>query len=157
MKRQKQSGGPPQIRNPRARFDLSISRTFTAGMILSGAEVKSLRSGRGSLRGAFVSISKGAALLKNASIPALPHFSNPPPERQDRRLLLHRREIEKIETEKQGSGMTAVPLRIFFQRGFAKVEIGLGRGQKHFEKRERIKQQDLKRRLQRRLHRDARS
>ncbi len=124
--------------NRRARFDFAISDTFEAGIELVGTEVKSLRAGKASLADSFASADGSEIWLHNAHIPEYTHagqfYQHEP--RRKRRLLLHRREINKLASAVQREGMTLVPLKIYFNdRGRAKVELALARGKKLHDKR----------------------
>jgi SsrA-binding protein len=140
--------------NRRARFDYHVEDTFDAGIELVGTEVKSLRLGQCSLNEAHVSTKGDELFLFNAHIPeyqqAGPHLQHEP--RRIRRLLLHRREINKMLGAVQQKGYTIVPLKLFFNKhGKAKLLIGLAKGKKQHDKRETIKQRDWSREKQRLL------
>lgn len=130
--------------NRRARFSYEIVETFEAGIILTGTEVKSLRQGKSTIGEAYASEEGGEIWLINAYIPEYleaNRFNHQP--RRKRKLLLHRRQVEKLSAAIQREGMTLVPLKMYFNdRGRAKVEIGLGRGKKLHDKRETEKQRD---------------
>ena len=115
--------------NRRARHDYHLGEKFEAGLVLTGTEVKSLRSGRASLADAFATVDDGEVWLRNAHIPeyAFGTWTNHAA-RRNRKLLLHRREIEKLERATTGSGRTIVPLALYFLDGYAKVEIAVGTG-----------------------------
>ncbi len=139
--------------NRRARHDYTIEEKFEAGLMLAGTEVKSLRQGHGSIVEAYAE-PRGAELwLVNAHIPeyqAARHFSHEP--RRPRKLLLRRREIAKLVGSVRRSGMTLIPLTIFFNdRGIAKVQLGLARGRRNVDKREAVKDRDWQRQKQRLL------
>jgi len=134
--------------NRRARFDYAILDSVEAGLVLSGTEVKSLRTGQASIQESFAHPKDGAIYLVNAYIPeylqAGEHLQHEP--RRPRKLLLHKREVDKMLGAVKKQGMTLVPLGIFFnKRGIAKVEIGLAKGKQHHDKREAIKDRDWKR------------
>jgi len=137
--------------NRRARFDYEITDTFEAGMVLTGTEVKSLRMGKANIAEAYVSPEKGEIWLINCDIPPYGHgnrFNHDP--RRARKLLLHKREMNKLAGSVQKDGLTIVPLRLFFnERGMAKLQIGLAKGKKTIDKRETIKQRDWNRSKQR--------
>lgn len=145
-----ESGLKVVVSNRKARHDYSISDSLEAGMVLTGPEVKSLRAGRANLRDAFCTISAGEVFLRNTHIAPYyeASYNNADPMRP-RKLLLHRREIARLEKSTQQKGFTLVPLRIYFKNGRAKVEIGLARGKKQYDKRADIAERDTKRRLQR--------
>jgi SsrA-binding protein len=130
------------IENRRARFDYEILETFEAGIALEGPEVKSLRQGRGNLQDAYASVDRGELYLVNAYIPEYLEANRFNHEtRRPRKLLLHRREIDRLAGGVLRDGLTIVPLRLFFNpRGRAKAEIALARGKKLHDKRETEKQ-----------------
>jgi SsrA-binding protein len=141
--------GEPQnvVVNRKARHDYFIEETVEAGVVLTGSEVKSLRDGRCNLVDSFARITRGEAFVTNLHIspydPA--HRDNHEPTRS-RKLLLHRLEIDRLEGKLKLKGLTLIPLRIYFNaRGRAKIELGLGRGKKHYDKRQTIKERDAKR------------
>ncbi|GAA4040306.1 SsrA-binding protein SmpB [Parerythrobacter jejuensis] len=133
--------------NRRARFDYAVEDKFEAGLTLQGTEVKSLRAGEASIAESYAEIRDGQAWLINANIPEFSHgnrFNHEP--RRPRKLLLHRREIERLVGAVERKGMTLVPLSIYFNStGRAKVEIGLAKGRKAQDKREYVKDRDWKR------------
>ncbi len=137
--------------NRRARFHFEILDTYEAGIELHGPEVKSLRAGRSSLSDSYAVVQKGDLLLVNAYIPEYRQanrFNHEP--RRPRRLLLHRREIDKLAHGVLRDGLTIVPLKIFFNpRGRAKVNIALARGKKAHDKREAQKERAWQRQRQR--------
>ncbi len=136
-----------QIQNKKAFFDYEILENFTAGISLLGAEVKSLRSGRGSLAGAFVSIRNGEAFIKNFHIPKWEYSQQDIDPLRDRKLLLKKREILRLQKKLDEKGLSVVPLKVFFHHGYAKMNIALGRGKKKFDKRATIKKREEDRRL----------
>ncbi|HEX2032279.1 MAG TPA: SsrA-binding protein SmpB [Actinomycetota bacterium] len=123
--------------NRRARRDYDIQETFEAGIVLTGSEVKSLRTGRASLSEAYARVAEGEVWLENLHIPPYSHGDargyDP---RRPRKLLLHRKEIERLVGKTQERGLTLVPLRLYFTRGLAKLQVGLGRGKREYEKRQ---------------------
>ena len=133
--------------NRKARHEYEILDRIEAGLVLSGAEVKSLRAGRCSLQDGYATVRDGEATLKGVHITPYAQGSifNQEPVR-DRRLLLHKREIRRLRTQLDERGHTLVPLRIYFKRGYAKVELGLGKGRHAYDKRRKLKEQDEKRR-----------
>lgn len=135
------------IRNKKAGFHYDILEKFVAGLALCGPEVKSLRGGRGSLAGAFVSIKNGEAFVRNFQIPEWEFSQEKVDPMREKKLLLKKREITKLEKALDEKGLTLVPISVFFQRGFAKMEIALARGKKRFDKRAAIKARDEKRHL----------
>ena len=136
--------------NRRARFEYEILETFEAGIALLGPEVKSLRAGRVNLADAYAIVRKGEALLLHLHISpyAQAGRENPDP-RRDRRLLLHRREIRRLQGQLAERGLTLVPLRLYWKQGRAKVELGLARGKRRYDKREAIKARDSEREMAR--------
>jgi SsrA-binding protein len=139
--------------NKRARHDYEILRTYEAGIVLAGNEVKSLRAGHASLVGAFVQNDDGELMLHGLHIadhgfgrPGSRHGREP---RRTRKLLLHRSEIDKIIGKLDDTGITVVPLSLYFSDGWAKVEIGLARGRRSFDKRQVIAQRDADREVAR--------
>ncbi|WP_310964335.1 SsrA-binding protein SmpB [Nocardioides terrisoli] len=152
----KEQGRKLIAQNKKARHDYAIEDTLEAGLVLQGTEVKSLRLGRASLVDGFVEIDAGEAWLHSVHIPeyAQGTWTNHAARRR-RKLLLNRVEIDKLERKVSEKGYTIVPLSLYFKDGRAKVEIGLGKGKKHWDKRQslrerqddREKQQALGRRL----------
>ena len=143
--------------NRRARFEYHIEETHEAGLVLTGAEVKSLRQGRASLNDSFARVNRGEAFLLNAHIshyePAH-HFKTDPT--RARKLLLHKKEIMRLMGKVQEQGLTLVPLRLYFRDGKAKVELALAKGKKLYDKRAATRERDVKRDLARAMRRDAR-
>lgn len=139
------------IRNKRATFDYEVLDTYTAGMVLVGTEVKSLREGKAGLTDTFCLFDKGELWLKNAYIAEYFYGTyNNHNSHRDRKLLLSRKELRNLANDSKDPGMTIVPLRLFFNdRGLAKVEIALCRGKKQFDKRDSIKEKEDKRALDR--------
>jgi SsrA-binding protein len=141
------------MRNRSAFHDYFIDDKYDAGMVLTGTEVKSLRDGRASFNDSYCFINKGELWIRSLHIAEYSHgtVNNHDPVRE-RKLLLKKRELEKLETKIKEKGYSIVPLRIFFnERGFVKMEIGLGKGKKHYDKRETIKQRDSDRELKKYL------
>ncbi len=137
--------------NRRARFDYEIEDTFEAGLQLVGTEVKSLREGKANIAESYVSPEKGEVWLINADIPRFSHGNrNNHEPRRPRKLLLHKKEMNKLAGSVQREGRTIVPLRLFFNdRGLAKLQIGLAKGKKTVDKRETKKERDWNRAKQR--------
>jgi SsrA-binding protein len=132
---------PEQVvaRNRRAHHDYHLEGTWEAGIVLVGTEVKSLRAGRASLVDGFVDIEGGEAWLLGVHIPSYAQGSwTNHASRRKRKLLLHRSEIDKLERRVHESGLTIVPLRLYFSGGRAKVEIALARGRKTWDKRQTL-------------------
>lgn len=145
------SGTNVNIRNKRATFDYEILDTFTAGLVLTGTEVKSLRAGKAGLTDTFCIFDKGELWVKNAYIAEYFYGTyNNHNSHRDRKLLLTRKEMRGLANDSKEPGLTIVPLRLFFNdRGFAKMEIALCKGKKQYDKRESIKDQESKRELDR--------
>ena len=142
--------------NRKAYHEFQILETFEAGIELLGSEVKSLREGKASLRESYVLIKKGQAWLRGMHISAYSHTGFKGHElTRKRRLLLHKNEILKINQKLAEKGLTAVPLKIYFnKRGWLKVEIGLAKGKKLFDKRETKKRRDVEKVMQREMKRN---
>ncbi len=141
-------------RNKRAFHDYAISDTYEAGIVLSGTEVKSLRAGRASLVEGYVSVRDGEAWLQNVHIPEYESgtWTNHAP-RQARKLLLHRKEIRELAKAGQVKGFALVPLALYFSGGYAKVEIGVGRGKREYDKRQTLAERDARRETERAVRR----
>jgi SsrA-binding protein len=139
--------------NRRARFDYEILDTYEAGIQLQGPEVKSLRAGRSSLSDSYATVERGELFLINAYIPEYREANRFNHEtRRPRKLLLHRKEIEKLANAVQREGLTIVPLKLFFNpRGRAKVDLALARGKRAHDKRETQKERSWQRDRQRLL------
>lgn len=139
------------IKNRRATFDYAIGDTYTAGIVLTGTEIKSLRTGKASLADTYCYINNGEVWIKNMYIAQYFFGSyNNHSDRRERKLLLNRKEISKLEKANKEPGNTIVPLRLFINnRGLAKLVIGIGRGKREFDKRESIKERDDKRAMAR--------
>ncbi|MBT6254393.1 SsrA-binding protein SmpB [Candidatus Uhrbacteria bacterium] len=138
---------PKLANNKRARFDYEILDTLEAGIALSGQEVKAVKTGQAKLQGAFILIRGNEAWLKNAHISRYTHAG--PDDSYDptgdRKLLLHKREIIKWRKKMEGERLTIVPISLYTKAGKIKLEIGLGRGKREFEKRDTIKKRELDR------------
>ena len=139
------------IQNRRARFDYLILDRYSAGIVLTGTEIKSIRTGKASLTDSFCYINNGEVWMKNSYIAPyergsyLNHSA-----RRDRKLLLNRREINRLVADSRSPGFSIVPLRIYLsERGLAKVEIALCRGKKEYDKRAPLREQQDKREIQR--------
>ncbi|MDP9093726.1 MAG: SsrA-binding protein SmpB [Actinomycetota bacterium] len=142
--------------NRKARHDYAIIETFEAGLVLTGTEVKSLRLGRASLVDGFATIDNGEVFLRNVHIPEYTQgsWTNHEP-RRTRKLLLHRAEILRLVGKTKESGLTLVPLALYFSGGNVKVEIGLARGKKSYDKRQDLARRDADREVRRALGRRA--
>jgi len=138
--------------NRRARHDYDILETFDAGLVLTGTEIKSVRARRVALGDAYAAIEQGEAWLYNMHISPYEPGSlyNPDPKRR-RKLLLHRREIDRLLGRTIERGLTLVPLRLYLQRGYAKVAIGLARGKRQYDKRKAIAEREARREEERAL------
>jgi SsrA-binding protein len=140
--------------NKKARHDYAILKTYEAGIALLGTEVKSLRAGRASLVDAFAQESDGELMLYGLHIPEYAYgtWTNHQP-RRTRKLLLHRAEIDKIRDKLTENGVTLVPLSMYFHNGWAKVEIGLARGKRIYDKRQALAERDANREIAREFSR----
>lgn len=136
--------------NRRARHDFELLDTFEAGLALTGTEVKALREGRGDIKRAFARLRNGEAFLVGAHIGEYTagNINNHEPER-DRKLLLHRRELDSLIGKVQERNLTIVPTRLYFKNGRVKVELALARGKDHRDKRRDISEREIKRQLER--------
>src|ERR1700760_4795389 len=150
----RQTGRKIIAQNRKARHDYSILDTFEAGVVLTGTEVKSLRLGRASLVDGFATIDDGEVFLRNVHIPEYDQgsWTNHEP-RRVRKLLLHRGEILRLIGKTKESGLTLVPLSLYFLDGKVKVEIALVRGKKSYDKRQDLAKRDAAREVQRSLGR----
>ena len=139
------------IKNRRATFDYEITDTYTAGIVLTGTEIKSIRLGKASLVDTFCYINRGEVWVKNMYIAEYFYGTyNNHTERRDRKLLLQRKEIAALAKASEQAGYTIVPLRLFVsQRGYAKLVIGVARGKKEYDKRQSIRERDDARELAR--------
>ena len=136
--------------NRSARHDYFIDETFEAGISLTGTEVKSLRQGHATIGDGYVSVEGGQAWLENVYIPEYTEgtWTNHSPRRK-RKLLLHHYEIDDLAIKTRERGITIVPMRLYFVKGRAKIEIGIGRGKKLYDKRHALKEQQDSREAQR--------
>ncbi len=144
---------PNLARNPRAKYDYRIIEAYEGGLVLSGQEVKSIRSGRMSLKGSYVTIKGNEAWLINAHIPPYQEKNSPPeydPYRT-RKILLSKEEIKSLIGKIKAQGLTLVPIRVYNRKKKIKLEFGLGRGKRKKDKRESIKRREAKRRIERAL------
>ncbi|HET6255914.1 MAG TPA: SsrA-binding protein SmpB [Puia sp.] len=144
-----------EIKNRSAYHDYFIEDKYDAGMVLAGTEVKSIRDGKVNFVDSFCVFFQGELWVRNMHI-AEYRFgtTNNHLAVHDRKLLLHKRELRKLENKLKEKGYTLVPLRIFFnEKGYAKLEIGLGKGKKNYDKREAIKQRDTQKEIKRHLNR----
>ena len=138
--------------NRKAFHEYNILETFEAGLQLKGSEVKSIREGKASLKQAYILIRKGEAWLRGTHIPSYSHtgFEGHEPVR-DRKLLLHKKEIQKVNSKLAEKGLTAVPTKLYFKGGLIKLEFGLAKGKKLYDKRDTKKKRDVERDIQRAL------
>ena len=137
-----------EIKNKKANFDYFIEETVECGIELKGTEIKSLRKGSGDLKDTFALIRNGEVFLHNMYIAKYEEgniFNHE--ERRERKLLLHRSEIRKIEKEIKFNNYTLIPLKLYFVRGKAKILLGLCKGKKLYDKRQSIKERDIKRNI----------
>jgi len=146
----KESGRKLIAQNRKARHDYAIEDVYEAGMVLQGTEVKSLREGRASLVDSYATVRDGEVWLENLHIPEYTQgtWTNHEPRRR-RKLLLHRHEIEKLIGKTKESGLTLVPLSLYFKDGKAKVEIALARGKRSYDKRQTLAARDAQREIDR--------
>ena len=146
-----QKRGRMVAQNRRARHDYRIEDTLEAGLVLVGSEVKSLRAGRGSLADSYAAEKDGELYLFNAHIPAYAAANRFNHEtRRARKLLVHRRQLDRLLGAVQRDGVTLIPLAVYFNdRGIAKVELGVARGKRQYDKRETEKRRDWQRQKQR--------
>jgi SsrA-binding protein len=139
------------IKNKRATFDYEILETYTAGIVLYGTEIKSLRLGKASMVDCYCYFDRGELYIRGLNISEYSWgtYNNHQPKR-DRKLLLEKRELTKLERALQDKGLTVVGIRLFInERGLAKVVIGLSRGRKNYDKRDYIKEKDARREMDR--------
>lgn len=140
-----------KIKNRKARFEYEVLDKYVAGIVLRGTEIKSIREGKASIAESFCEFSNGELFVINMTVQEYSHatnFNHSP--KSERKLLMNRRELRKLEKDVAGSGLTIIPLVLFTNdRGFAKIEIALCRGKREFDKRENIKERDTKRELSR--------
>lgn len=137
---------PTLTTNPRAKFDYQILETYEAGLVLTGFEVKAAKSGRLNLKSSYITIKNNEAFLINAQL--MPYQPKNTPADYDpnrtRKLLLHKKEIKKLIGKSSEKNLTLIPTKMYFNnRGFAKVEIALGKGKKMFDKRDAVKKRDI--------------
>ena len=140
-----------QIKNKRATFDFELLETFTAGIVLTGTEIKSIRLGKASLVDTFCVVERKEVWVKNMYIAEYFYGTyNNHSTRRDRKLLLSKKEISKLDSAAKNSGFTIVPTRLFInERGLAKVVIAIAKGKKEYDKRQSIKERDDKREMDR--------
>lgn len=139
------------IKNKKARFNYEISDTYVAGIVLTGTEIKSIRDGKASLTDTYCVVERGEVWVKGMNISEYFYGSyNNHVARRDRKLLLNKKEIAKIAKQSEDAGFTIVPMRVFINdRGLAKMQIGIGRGKKQYDKRQSIREREDKRNMDR--------
>ncbi|MEI7907296.1 MAG: SsrA-binding protein SmpB [Bacteroidota bacterium] len=138
------------ISNRRARFEYEILDSYEAGIVLKGSEVKSLRAGKANLQDAYALVKSGEVWLLNMHISPYEQanqFNHDPV--RTRKLLLNKSEIAKLHTKTNEKGLTLVPLKLYFKKGIAKVQLGIAKGKKLHDKRESIKERDVEREMRR--------
>lgn len=139
------------ILNKRARFDYEILDTYTAGIVLTGTEIKSIRVGKASIAEAFCEFTNCELFVINSTIEEYlygTHYNHKA--KSERKLLLNRKELKKLEKEVQAKGLAIIPLRLFTnEKGLAKLDIALAKGKKNYDKRETLKENDSKREIAR--------
>jgi len=141
--------------NRKAYHDYEILDKLEAGMVLTGSEVKSIREGRVNLKDSYIDIRGGEAYLINSHISPYPNatYNNHEPERE-RKILLHKREIRKLEQKVKNKGVSIIPLKMYFNpKGYIKLEIGIAKGKRSYEKKQKIKERDIIRDMDRELKR----
>lgn len=140
-----------EIKNRKASFEYALLDTFTCGMVLMGSEIKSIRAGKASITEAFCTFQGERFVVRNMQVEPWgtnPHFVHEP--KRDRTLLLKATELAKIQRKLKDQGITVVPLRVFIaDSGYAKIEVALAKGKKTFDKRDSLKERDMKRDLDR--------
>lgn len=140
-----------KIKNRKAKFEYEIIDTYTAGIVLRGTEIKAIREGKASIAESFCEFSNGELFVINMTVQEYSHathYNHSP--KSERKLLLNRSELKKLEKEVKNSGLTIIPLVLFTNnKGLAKVDIALCRGKKEYDKREAIKERDTKKQLSR--------
>ena len=141
------------IKNKRASFDYAFIDTFTAGIVLTGTEIKSIRQGKASLVDTYCYFSNGELWVKNLNISLYLQGSyNNHTERRERKLLLNKRELRSLEADSKTPGYTIVPIRLFInEKGLAKLDIALAKGKKEFDKRQTLKEKEDRREMDRAL------
>jgi SsrA-binding protein len=142
--------GKVVAQNKKANHDYFIEETYEAGMVLQGTEIKAIRAGRINLKDSYARIQNGEIYLLNAHVSPYEQGNryNHDPLRQ-RKLLLHKKEIDKLLGETKEAGYALVPLKVYLKNGYAKILIGLGKGKKNYDKREDLKKKEAKRDIER--------
>ncbi|HBL78842.1 MAG: SsrA-binding protein [Aequorivita sp.] len=140
-----------KIKNRKARFEYEILDTYTAGIVLRGTEIKAIREGKASIAESFCEFNNGELFVINMTVQEYSHathYNHSP--KSERKLLLNRSELKKLEKEVRNSGLTIIPLVLFTNsKGLAKMDIALAKGKKEYDKRETIKERDTKKQLSR--------
>lgn len=139
------------VSNKKANFEYFIKETFETGIVLSGDEVKSAREGHFSLNESYVSVKNGEVYLKNANIKNYDKSFSKTDEIRERKLLLHKKEIAKLEKSTAEQGLTIIPLKVYLKNKLIKMEIAIAQGKKLYDKRETIKNREQERSLRREL------
>ena len=138
-------------KNKKARFDYHILDTFEAGIVLKGSEVKSIRQGKASLSDAFAQVVGGEVFLFNMHVSPYEKAGDILDPKRDRKLLLSKNEIRKIEGKLKNEGLALVPLELYFKKNFVKVSLAVAKGKKKYEKRDKIIKKEQKREIKRYL------
>lgn len=139
-----------EILNKKARFDYEVIDSFEVGIVLKGTEIKSIRDGKANIKDSYGIIRKGEVILLNMHISKYKEgniFNHE--ETRSRKLLMHKKDIIKLENKVNEQGLTLVPLKLYFKKGKAKIELGLAKGKKTYDKREAIKKRELDREISR--------
>jgi len=145
----KEQEGPRTIVNRKARHDYELLDSWEAGVALQGSEVKSVFLGRVNMTDAYCQLVKGELFVVNLDIEPYSHSSVFQPERRrDRKLLLHKKEIETVQRKSQEKGLTIIPTKIYFKNGRVKIEVALGRGKRQYDKRDKIEADQSRREAQ---------
>lgn len=140
----------PTIKNRKARYEYHIEETYEAGIVLQGTEVKSLRNGNASLNESFAMLQDGEVWLRDMYIKPYKEGSyTNHDERRPRKLLLNKREIAELDKAVDQKGYTLIPLKLYFKKGYAKILLGIAKGKQQHDKRQDIKERDVKRELNR--------
>jgi SsrA-binding protein len=145
----KHGGIKPVVDNRKARFNYHIKETFECGLVLAGTEVKSLRMGRGNLQDAYATVKDGEVWVQNFHISPYDkanRFNHDP--LRPKKLLLHRREIDRLQGFQREKGYALIPLKVFFREGLAKMDLAVGVGKKLYDKREDIAERDARRNME---------
>lgn len=138
-------------RNKKARFDYHIIETYEAGVVLKGWEVKSVRQGNVSLTDAYAQVVAGEIFLYNMHISPYDKAREESEPKRERKLLLNKREIEKIHSKLRNKGLTLIPLEVYIKRGLVKITLSVAKGKKKYEKREKIIEKEQKREIEKYL------